>query len=206
MRRADERNRDMEPAEVTVLVHRAAEGDAAAWNAIVDEYAGLLWSVVRGFRLNEAQAADAVQTTWLRLVEHVADLREPEHVAGWLKTTASRVCLQVIRQGGREQLVDWDEDRGPVGGVRYEGLEEDGPEAAALRQEQQVLVRRALAELPARQRQLRELLVVPPPISYQDISARLGMPVGSIGPTRARILAHLRKSLATAGLEDLVLR
>ena len=103
----------MEPAEVTVLVHRAAEGDSAAWNAIVDEYAGLLWSVVRGFRLNEAQAADAVQTTWLRLVEHVADLREPEHVAGWLKTTAHRVCLQVIRQGGREQLTDWDEDRSP---------------------------------------------------------------------------------------------
>src|SRR3712207_2293673 len=141
MRRADERNRDMEPAEVTVLVHRAAEGDPAAWNAIVDEYAGLLWSVVRGFRLNDAQAADAVQTTWLRLVEHVADLREPGHVAGWLKTTAQRVCLQVIRQGGREQLVDWDEDRGPVGGVGH-GDPEDGPETAALRQEQQVLVRR----------------------------------------------------------------
>ena len=196
----------MEPAEVTVLVHRAAEGDPAAWNAIVDEYAGLLWSVVRGFRLNEAQAADAVQTTWLRLVEHVADLREPEHVAGWLKTTARRACLQVIRQGGREQLVDWDEDRGPVGGVRYEGLEEDGPEAAALRQEQQVLVRRALAELPDRQRQLMELLLASPPISYQDISARLGMPIGSIGPTRARILAHLRESLATVGLRDLALR
>src|SRR3712207_9243871 len=88
----------MEPAEVTMLVHRAAEGDPVAWDAIVDEYAGLLWSVVRGFRLNEAQAADAVQTTWLRLVEHVADLREPQHLAGWLKTTASRVCLQVIRQ------------------------------------------------------------------------------------------------------------
>ena len=196
----------MEPAEVTVLVHRAAEGDPAAWDAIVDEYAGLLWSVVRGFRLNEAQAADAVQTTWLRLVEHVADLREPGHVAGWLKTTAQRVCLQVIRQGGREQLTDWDEDRGPVGGVRFDGPDEDGPEAAALRQEQQVLVRRALAELPDRQRQLMELLVASPPISYQDISARLGMPVGSIGPTRARILVRLREALATAGLEDLVLR
>jgi RNA polymerase sigma factor (sigma-70 family) len=195
----------MEPAEVTVLVHRAAEGDPAAWDAIVDEYAGLLWSVVRGFRLNEAQAADAVQTTWLRLVEHVADLREPEHLAGWLKTTAHRVCLQAIRQGGRELLVDWDEDRGPVGGVRYEGLEEDGPEAAALREEQQVLVRRALAELPDRHRQLMELLVASPPISYQDISARLGMPIGSIGPTRARILARLRESLATVGLQDLVL-
>jgi RNA polymerase sigma factor (sigma-70 family) len=196
----------MEPAEVTVLIHRAAEGDPTAWNAIVDEFAGLLWSVVRGFRLNEAQSADAVQTTWLRLVEHIADLREPEHVAGWLKTTAHRVCLQVIRQGGREQLTDWEEDRGPVSGVRYEGPDEDGPEAAAMRQEQQVLVRRALAELPDRHRQLMELLVASPPISYQDISARLGMPVGSIGPTRARILARLREALATVGLQDLVLR
>jgi RNA polymerase sigma factor (sigma-70 family) len=195
----------MEPAEVTVLIHRAAEGDPTAWNAIVDEFAGLLWSVVRGFRLNEAQSADAVQTTWLRLVEHIADLREPEHVAGWLKTTAHRVCLQVIRQGGREQLTDWEEDRGPVSGVRYEGPDEDGPEAAAMRQEQQVLVRRALAELPDRHRQLMELLVASPPISYQDISARLGMPVGSIGPTRARILARLREALATVGLQDLVL-
>jgi RNA polymerase sigma factor (sigma-70 family) len=196
----------MEPAQVTVLIHRAAEGDPTAWNAIVDEFAGLLWSVVRGFRLNEAQSADAVQTTWLRLVEHIADLREPEHVAGWLKTTAHRVCLQVIRQGGREQLTDWEEDRGPVSGVRYEGPDEDGPEAAAMRQEQQVLVRRALAELPDRHRQLMELLVASPPISYQDISARLGMPVGSIGPTRARILTRMRDSLATVGLQDLALR
>src|SRR3954454_18259157 len=196
----------MEPAEVTVLVHRAAQGDPAAWNAIVDEYAGLLWAVTRGFRLNQAQAADAVQTTWLRLVEHVADLREPEHVAGWLKTTAHRLCLQIIRQGGREQLTDWAEDRGPGAGVRYDRPGEDGPEAAALRQEHQVLVRRALAELPDRHRQLIELLIASPPISYQDISARLGMPVGSIGPTRARILARLRESLATVGLQDLVLR
>ncbi|PRY35569.1 RNA polymerase sigma factor (sigma-70 family) [Geodermatophilus tzadiensis] len=196
----------MEPPEVTVLIHRAAEGDAAAWNAIVDEYSGLLWSVVRGFRLNEAQTADAVQTTWLRLVEHVADLREPDHVAGWLKTTANRVCLQVIRQSGREQLTDWDDHRGLGAGARYDGLREDGPEAAVLQQEHQVLVRRALAELPDRHRQLMELLMAFPPISYQDISARLGMPVGSIGPTRARILARLRVALATAGLEDLVAR
>jgi RNA polymerase sigma factor (sigma-70 family) len=195
----------MGSAEVTMLVHRAAEGDPAAWNAIVDEYAGLLRSVVRGFRLNEAQAADAVQTTWLRLVEHVTDLREPDHVAGWLKTTAHRVCLQVIRQGGREQLVDWDEDRAPTSGFGYAGQNEDGPEAAALRQEQQVLARRALAELPDRHRQLMEMLIASPPISYQDISARLGMPIGSIGPTRARILAHLRERLAKVGLQDPVL-
>ena len=196
----------MEPAEVTVLVHRAAEGDPAAWNAIVDEYAGLLWSVVRGFRLNEAQAADAVQTTWLRLVEHVADLREPAHLPGWLKTTAHRVCLHVIRQSSREQLVDGDDDRGWGSDDRYDDAELDGPEVTALRREQQVLVRRALADLPDRHRELMELLIASPPVSYREISVRLGIPVGSIGPTRARILTHLRESLATAGLRDLALR
>ena len=80
-------------------------------------------------------------------------------------------------------------DRGPGSGVRYEGPEEDGPEAAALRHEQQVLLRRALAELAERRRRLMESLVASPPLGHQDISARLGMPVGSIGPTRARILA-----------------
>jgi RNA polymerase sigma factor (sigma-70 family) len=195
----------MEPAEVTVLVHRAAEGDPAAWNAIVDEYAGLLWSVVRGFRLNEAQAADAVQTTWLRLVEHVADLREPAHLPGWLKTTAQRVCLHVIRQSSREQLVDGDDDRGWGSDDRYDDAELDGPEVTALRREQQVLVRRALADLPDRHRELMELLIASPPVSYREISVRLGIPVGSIGPTRARILTHLREALAPVGLHDLVL-
>jgi RNA polymerase sigma factor (sigma-70 family) len=196
----------VEPAEVTMLVHRAAEGDPAAWDAIVDEYAGLLWSVVRGFRFNEAQAADAVQTTWLRLVEHVADLREPGHLAGWLKTTAHRVCLHTLRQSSREQLVDGDDDRGWGSDDRDGDAEQDGPEASALRAEQQVLVRRALADLPDRHRQLMELLVASPPVSYREISVRLGMPVGSIGPTRARILAHLRAALEPAGLHDLVLR
>jgi RNA polymerase sigma factor (sigma-70 family) len=195
----------MEPAEVTMLVKRAAEADQSAWDAIVDEYAGLLWSVVRGFRLNEAQAADAVQTTWLRLVEHVAELREPEHVAGWLKTTARRVCLQVIRQSGRERLVDGDDDRAWGSGRLFDDLDQHGPEASALRQEQCALVRDALAELPDRHRQLLELLVAFPPVSYRDISARLDIPVGSIGPTRARILAHLREALAHVGVHDLVL-
>jgi RNA polymerase sigma factor (sigma-70 family) len=195
----------MEPAEVTMLVHRAAKGDPAAWNAIVDEYAGLLWSVVRGFRLNQAQAADAVQTTWLRLVEHVADLREPAHLPGWLKTTAQRECLHVIRQNSRERLVDGDDDRDWGSDEEYDDAKQDGPEATALRREHQVLVRRALADLPDRHRELMELLVASPPIGYREISARLGMPVGSIGPTRARILARLGEALATVGLHDPVL-
>jgi RNA polymerase sigma factor (sigma-70 family) len=194
----------MEPAELTGLVRRAAQGDQRAWQAIVDEYGKLVWSVVRSHRLGDAQAADAVQTTWLRLVEHLAEIREPDRLAGWLQTTARRVCLAVLRESRREQPVDCD-DRlpEPVGALRPGA--DDGPEACAVRRDQQVLVRRAVATLPERHRELLGLLVSSSPASYEDISAGLGMPVGSIGPTRARILARLRGELQAAGLYDCAL-
>jgi RNA polymerase sigma factor (sigma-70 family) len=190
----------MDSAEVTVLIHRAAEGDRAAWHAIVDEYAGLVWSVVRGFRLGDAQAADAVQTTWLRLIEHVAAIRDPECLPGWLRTTTRRVCLETIRSAGREHPVaeHW-EDARPAS---HRPDAEDGPESCSIRQEQQRLVRAALAALPERHQVLLSLLVASPPVSYEEISEQLGMPIGSIGPTRARILARLREALAAQDLFD----
>ena len=115
------------------------------------------------------------------------------------------MCLHVIRQSSREQLVDGDDDRGWGSDDRYDDAELDGPEVTALRREQQVLVRRALADLPDRHRELMELLIASPPVSYREISVRLGIPVGSIGPTRARILTRLREALAPVGLHDLVL-
>jgi RNA polymerase sigma factor (sigma-70 family) len=195
----------MEAAEITILVRRAAEGDRAAWDDIVVEYAGLVGAVVRGFRLREAQAADAAQTTWLRLVEHLADIREPERLAGWLRTTARRVCLEVIRENGREQLTDWTDEPPSTAVDRFRNAEDEGPEASAVRREQQALVRGAVADLPERHRTLLALLVAVPHVSYEDISARLDMPVGSIGPTRARILARLRQVLEGADLRDLAL-
>src|SRR3954454_23068358 len=137
----------MPPTEIPELLRRAGDGDQAAWNAIVDEYAGLLWSVVRGFRLGEAQAADAVQTTWPRLVEHLPAIREPERLAGWLRTTARRVCQETLRDTRREAPADcFDDQTHPVwdaDGDRDEGR----PEACALRREREVLVRTALAGL-----------------------------------------------------------
>jgi RNA polymerase sigma factor (sigma-70 family) len=185
------------------LVLRAREGDRDAWNAIVDEYSGLLWSVVRGFRLGDAQAADAVQTTWLRLVEHLPAIREPERLAGWLRTTARRVCLEVLRGSAREHPVE------AIGDIERSERDlvsapaEEGPEMCSLRAERAELVRRVVADLPERQRALIGLLIVSPPLSYEEISARLEMPIGSIGPTRARILARLRTALAAAGFSDL---
>jgi RNA polymerase sigma factor (sigma-70 family) len=194
----------MNSAEVTVLVRRAAAGQQPAWEELVDEFSPLVWSVVRSFRLGDTQAADAAQTTWLRLVEHLTDIRDPERLPGWLRTTARRVCLAVVREGGREQLTECVDDLGRTVD-RYRDAPDDGPEAGVLRQDQQALVRQALAGLTERQRTLLALLVASPPMSYAEIGARIDMPVGSIGPTRARILARLREELEKADLHDLAL-
>jgi RNA polymerase sigma factor (sigma-70 family) len=161
-----------------------------------------VWSVVRGFRLDEAHAADAVQTTWLRLLENVEAIREPERLAGWLRTTARRACLEGISRAGRERPAD-PQDRASGAGVERACERVDGdPEASLLHRERVGLVRSAVSDLPERSQRLLELLVASPPLSYAEIGARLGMPVGSIGPTRARLLARLRTTLAAADLAD----
>ena len=193
----------MEPVELTDLVRRAARGDQPAWRAIVEQYSRLVWSVARGYRLSEAQTADAVQTTWLRLLEHLSEIREPDRLPGWLRTTAQRVCLAMLRDARREAPIESCEET--TVDARWPVAEEAGPEECALRRDHQLLVRRAVATLPQRHQALLGLLVSPTPVSYQEISAGLGMPVGSIGPTRARILARLRLELETAGLCDAAL-
>ena len=193
----------METVELTDLVRRAARGDQQAWQAIVEQYGRLVWSVARGYRLSEAQTADAVQTTWLRLLEHLSEIREPDRLPGWLRTTAQRVCLAMLRDSRREGPMESCAE-GAVD-ARWPAADEAGPEESAVRRDHQVLVRRAVATLPERHQALLGLLVSPDPVSYQEISAGLGMPVGSIGPTRARILARLRLELETAGLYDTAL-
>lgn len=193
----------MNPTELSVLMRRASGGDEAAWNEIVEEYSGLLFSVVRGFRLGEAQTADAVQTSWLRLVEHLDEIRDPVRLPGWLRTTAFRVCLEALRESRRECPLDAEQE--VAAPERFYDRDRDRADAPALRQERVTLVRRALSELPERDRSLMTLLVSPTPLSYEQIGTRLAMPVGSIGPTRARILRRLRGALAAADFHDLAL-
>ena len=81
---------------------RRGSGDEAAWGAIVDRFAGLVWSTARAHRLAQAEAADVAQTTWLRLVENLDRIKEPERLGAWLATTARRECLRHIRLRGRE--------------------------------------------------------------------------------------------------------
>src|ERR671939_1184885 len=90
--------------DVVALLTRANDGDQEAWNAIVDRYTNLLWSVARGHRLGTADAADVVQTTWLRLVEHLQEIREPDRLTAWLITTARRENLRLVGLARREDV------------------------------------------------------------------------------------------------------
>ncbi len=176
------------------VVARAARGDQAAWDQLVDRYAGLVWAVARGHRLAAPDAADVVQTTWLKLLEHLGGIREPDRLGAWLATTARRESLGVLRRAGRQvPTADaWAEveDAAP------------GPEARAVAADRDRVLRAAVARLPDRCRILLRVLMADPPPTYDEVAAALGMPIGSIGPTRARCLARLRTEAERAGLPD----
>ena len=180
----------MTPAE---LVASAAAGEPAAWDALVDRYAGLLWSVARGFRLDQADAADAVQTAWLRLLEHLDALRDPEHVGAWLATTVRRECLRQLRRSGRERPTE--ETDLDVVDLTAEPLE-----AGLVRAESTAELVGALGRIPEPCRRLLRVLMADPPPSYEEVSAALEMPIGSIGPTRGRCLNRLRQELSPSGI------
>jgi RNA polymerase sigma factor (sigma-70 family) len=169
-------------SEVAELVRAAAEGDQAAWNGLVDRYNGLVWSVVRSYRLSGADASDVVQTSWLRLVEHLGRLQDPERVGSWLATTARRECLRTLRHSVRQ--------------VPTEELPETGSDvrldAALLEAERDRALWQAFGALNERCQALLRILVADPPPSYEEISAAMDMPIGSIGPTRQRCLERLR--------------
>jgi RNA polymerase sigma factor (sigma-70 family) len=185
------------------LVSRANNGDAAAWDQLVERYAPLVWSICRRYRLSRPDTDDVGQGVWLRLVEHLPALREPAAVPGWLATTTHRECLRVLRISQRR-----DQHERPLPPDSAAELARHGasgaelPEAGLLEAERQAALREALASLPARCRQLLLLLVADPPLSYAEISARLQLPVGSIGPNRGRCLEALRRSPALTALTD----
>jgi RNA polymerase sigma factor (sigma-70 family) len=174
---------------VAELVGRAAAGEQAAWDRIVDRYAPLVWSICRRYRLTEADAEDVGATVWLRLVERLDSLREPAALPGWIATTTRNECLGLLRGQGR--LGPLDEDR----------LTDDRvPEDFLLQQERRAVLRTAFADLGERCRQLLALLFADPPAPYAEISTRLGLAVGGIGPTRQRCLDALRAHPSMAAL------
>jgi RNA polymerase sigma factor (sigma-70 family) len=172
----------------------ARNGDADAWRQLVDGHAGLVWSVIRGFRFDEETSKDAFQTVWLRLAENLDRIREPSRLAGWLGQTARNECVGLVRQ--RTRLVPID----PVTSIDSYGSDSrsEAPFPAPGERLERDLDRRAVAaafdRLPERCRELLRLLVLDPPLSYREISELLDLPMGSIGPTRARCLDTMRSS------------
>ena len=170
------------------LVEAAAAGEAQAWQELIDRYAVLIRSVCRAHRLGEADGEDVAQLTWLRAVEHIGRLRDPERFGAWVGTTARRECLRVL-QGRKRVVPTCDEVRNPLFAAH---VDDEEIELAA---ERRAAVRQALTVLPAKQRTLLRLLHSERETSYDTISAKLGMPIGSIGPTRGRALERLRKEI-----------
>jgi len=183
--------------ETSDLVAAAAAGDSAAWDALVNQYSGLLWSIARGFRLSSADAGDAVQTTWLRLVENLDRIEDPAKLPGWLATTVRRECIRLLKRGGRERL-SADDDLPDLPDPA------DPLDTHLLTEERDAALWVAFGRLPERCRVLLRALMVSPPSSYAEISAALGLPIGGIGPTRGRCLDQLRQiAAADALLSDL---
>jgi RNA polymerase sigma factor (sigma-70 family) len=177
---------DVFESDVAGLVKRATVGETRAWELLIDKYGKLIWSITREFRLAESDAADVFQTTWMRLIEHIDRLDRPDRVGSWLAATARNECLRCLAT--RRRLVLAHED------VVLDGPATHEPEVdeALLAEERAEVVRAAMAHLPWRWQRLMELLMADPPASYAEISDELGLPVGSIGPTRGRCLARLR--------------
>jgi len=181
---------DVAALDTTGLVRRAAGGDQRAWQRLVDQYARLIWSMTRDFKLMESDAADVAQVTWLRLLEHIDQLEQPARVGSWLAATARHECLR--RLAARKRIVLVRDDTALNGVVAHQQPEID---ERLLADERAGEVREALARLPWHWQRLLELLMADPPASYAEISDQLGLPVGSIGPTRGRCLARLRDLL-----------
>ena len=173
--------------DVAEVVRDAASGDATAWDRLMDQYGKLVWAITRDFKLVDSDASDVVQTTWLRLVEHIDRLERPERVGAWLATTARNECLRSIAARKRIVLI------GEARRLEDIGRYEQPADEAVLAAERAQQVRETLKLLPLRWQQLMELLMAEQ--SYAVIADRLSVPVGSIGPTRGRCLDRLRNLL-----------
>jgi RNA polymerase sigma factor (sigma-70 family) len=175
------------------LLRQVRTGDQTAWEEITRRYDRLVWARVRAYRLQDADASDAVQMTWLRLAENHHRLRCPERLPGWLSTTANRECLRILRDARRVP----DPHDGMVETVADPSA---GPEERVIDADTARELRRLVAALPPRGRALLQALFAEDPLPYAEVARSTGIPIGSMGPTRARALQQLRQMLDQRGL------
>jgi RNA polymerase sigma factor (sigma-70 family) len=186
------------------LVERCLKGDQAAWSALVRRYERLVYSVARGYRLAPDDLADVFQDVFAALVRGLPRLRDARALCRWLASTTDRIALATALRRRRERA----REQGPP--EEQAGLadpkEPAGAELETL--EEQMMVRLALGGLAGRCRELLERLYYRDPApDYAEIARELSMPVGSIGPTRARCLEKLERGLdalrsAGAGISE----
>jgi RNA polymerase sigma factor (sigma-70 family) len=178
---------------VADLVAGARNGDRQAWDALVERYASLIWSICRRYGISGPATEDVAQHVWLHLVESLNGLRDPAALPGWISTTTRRECCRIRRvqqplYGDTQVLENRSDEHAKT--VEHE----------LLTAERHATLRDAFARLPLPSRRLLALLVADPPVPYAEISARLGIPVGSIGPNRSRSLDRLRRDPAIVRL------
>jgi RNA polymerase sigma factor (sigma-70 family) len=178
---------------VIALVTRAANGDQDAWNEIIERYAPLVWSICMHYRLKNQDIEDVGQTVWLLLVEQLGKLREPAALPGWLTTTTHHECQRALTAARKI------EDVGTMLDDALLVLDGAMIEQEILAAERNAALRVALRELQPPCRQLLSMMISDPPRSYAEISATMHIPIGSIGPRRARCLECLRRSAALMG-------
>jgi len=175
------------------LVRAAVRQEERAWSALVERFEGLVRGIARSHGLCEADVADVSQVVWMRLVDHLLDLREPDRVAGWLATTTRHECLRTLRQHGRttptaDPTVLESIDQGPDLGATLGARQRDA------------LLSQLIETLPSHHRELLRVTMADPKPSYREAATALGIPIGSVGPTRQRCLALLRTKCAAAGI------
>jgi RNA polymerase sigma factor (sigma-70 family) len=177
------------------LVARARNGDKQAWDALVERYAPLIWSICRRHGLGDADTEDVGQNVWLKLVDQLETIRVPAALPGWLATTTRRECGRILRAAPRARETGQMDDTQASADDHAPAAEEE-----LLAAERHAALREAFADLPPCCQQLIALLTESSPPSYTQISARLGLPTGSIGPSRGRCLDKLRRHPAIAAL------
>jgi RNA polymerase sigma factor (sigma-70 family) len=193
--RIDEASRKHVDPMVADLVNRARSGERQAWDALVERYAPLIWSICRRYQLDAADAQDAAQSIWLKLMDHLGSLRDPAALPGWLATTTWRECGRILRATRRPCNAGYAPDAGPTPTDRARAAEHD-----LLAAERYGALREAFGQLPPGCQQLITLLIHNPALSCAEIGARLGIPVGSIGPSRRCCLDKLRRHPAIVAL------
>jgi RNA polymerase sigma factor (sigma-70 family) len=181
--------------EIARLVSAAAAGDQQSWNELVQEFGGMIWAIARGPRLRDADAADVAQATWLKLLDHLDRLRDPARAGAWLATTARRECLAILRHSRRNML---------CADSPFEQASTESPDDRLLTAERDRALWHGFSRLPASDQALLRMLMADPSPAYEEVSAALDMPVGSIGPTRARALGRLRRQIDGDGALSLL--